>query len=137
LNGATSGAGAGAEVGAEFAVGPEFEDEAVAPFVTVGFVAVFGDGNTLAAEPIPLLHPQPKSPRTIRKVRNKKECDLLGLKEAGSDARQALLPAALKDPCGCISISKGKILGGGQDTGFYGGKTPDGRVNPVHRFLTL
>ena len=86
-------AGAGAEGGVA-----EFVAELEAEFVglgTVGFVAplvfvlnaVSGDRNTLAVEPIPLLHPQLQSPNVIRIVRRKNESDLLvGLKEAGSDA---------------------------------------------------
>lgn len=64
------------------------EGEVVAPLVTVGLVvppgfveeAVFVEGTALAAEPIPPLHPQPQRPRVIRKMRNRKNRELSGLK---------------------------------------------------------
>jgi hypothetical protein len=67
-----------------FAAGAaEFVDE-----LPLGSVlkAVFGDSTGLAAEPIPPPHPQPQSPSAIKITTNRNESDLLGLKEAGSDA---------------------------------------------------
>jgi len=72
LDGATAGGGDGGAAG-------EFVDELVAPLVAVGPV-VFVDRTALPAEPIPVLHPQPQSPRVIRKMTNKNKSDLLGLK---------------------------------------------------------
>lgn len=81
LGGATAGAGAGGVVD-EFVAG--FDDEVVAPLVTVGLVVPVGpaeksvlvDAMALAAEPIPLLHPQPHSARAIRNTKNRKNGDL-------------------------------------------------------------
>lgn len=79
-------AGAGVDGGAaEFVDEPAAELEAESVGLgTVGFVAPLafvlkaasGDRNTLAVEPIPLLHPQPQSPRVIRIVRKRNESDL-------------------------------------------------------------
>ena len=81
MAGATAGAGA---VGAEL----EVVGFGAAWFVPVSFAseAVPGDLNILAAGLIPPLHPQPQSPRVIRRGTNKNNSDLLGLKRAGSDA---------------------------------------------------
>ena len=64
--------------------GAEFVD-------AVGFVAplvnpVSRDPITLAAEPIPPLHPQLQSPIVISIVTKRNENGLVGLKEAGSVA---------------------------------------------------
>lgn len=77
---------------------PEFVDGA--PLGSV-LKAVSGDSADLAAEPPPPPHPQPQSPSVMKITTNRNESDLLGLKQAGSDAWQAILPAALRNICAC------------------------------------
>jgi hypothetical protein len=70
-------------LGGVFAAGAaEFADELPASVLE----AAFGDSTDLAAEPIPPPHPQPQSARVMKITTNRNESDLLGLKEAGSDA---------------------------------------------------
>ena len=59
--------------------------ELVAPIGSAEKV-VFADGRALAANPVPLLQPQPQRTRAIIEMQNRNKCDFAGLKFVESDA---------------------------------------------------